>query len=56
MQTSNKEAIDFYVSKGFENVEEVRDYYKHIEPPDAFKLRLGIEAIRAILAKKPGGK
>ena len=52
VQTSNTEAIDFYRSKGFENVGEVKDYYKHITPPDAFKLRLGIEPIRTMVAAR----
>lgn len=56
VHTTNKEAIDFYLSKGFENVEEIKDYYKHISPPDAYKLRLGIESVREMLAKQAAGK
>ncbi|KAK0407305.1 hypothetical protein QR680_019127 [Steinernema hermaphroditum] len=38
VQTSNKEALEFYQKFGFEVVETVKDYYKRIEPNDAFYL------------------
>eukprot|EP00667_Euglena_gracilis_P024122 EG_transcript_27542 len=46
VQTNNDEAIAFYKRFGFEVVDEVKDYYKRIEPPDAFVLvkQLRLEA------------
>ena len=38
VQTSNTTAIEFYKKLGFETVELVRNYYRRIEPPDAYKL------------------
>ncbi|KAL4162153.1 hypothetical protein PRNP1_002701 [Phytophthora ramorum] len=39
VQTSNTAALRFYVSHGFEATQILRNYYKHIEPPDCYVLR-----------------
>jgi len=39
VQTSNAGALAFYKSFGFEITEEIKKYYKNIEPPDCFVLR-----------------
>ncbi|KAI9984029.1 hypothetical protein PInf_005319 [Phytophthora infestans] len=39
VQTSNSAALRFYRSHGFEATQILRDYYKHIEPPDCYVLR-----------------
>jgi len=39
VQTSNASALAFYKSFGFEVTEEIKNYYKKIEPPDCFVLR-----------------
>eukprot|EP01126_Amoeba_proteus_P045598 TRINITY_DN5116_c0_g1_i10.p1 TRINITY_DN5116_c0_g1~~TRINITY_DN5116_c0_g1_i10.p1 ORF type:complete len:205 (+),score=24.80 TRINITY_DN5116_c0_g1_i10:63-677(+) len=36
VQTSNEGAINFYKKFGFEKTDIVKDYYKKLEPPDAF--------------------
>ncbi|TMW69018.1 hypothetical protein Poli38472_001174 [Pythium oligandrum] len=38
VQTSNDVALCFYRSFGFEITEIIRDYYKHIDPPDCYVL------------------
>jgi ribosomal protein S18 acetylase RimI-like enzyme len=38
VQTNNEEAIAFYKNFGFSIIQEVKDYYKKITPPDAFVL------------------
>jgi len=35
---TNEEALAFYSSLGFQNLERVADYYKDISPPDGFLL------------------
>lgn len=42
VQTSNDDAKQFYLSHGFEEIEIISNYYKGIEPPDAFLLRKNI--------------
>jgi len=42
---SNEDALQFYLSHGFEQVGKIENYYKRIEPPDCF-----------ILEKKLAGK
>eukprot|EP00992_Anisonema_acinus_P006377 TRINITY_DN20412_c0_g1_i1.p1 TRINITY_DN20412_c0_g1~~TRINITY_DN20412_c0_g1_i1.p1 ORF type:complete len:169 (+),score=33.47 TRINITY_DN20412_c0_g1_i1:50-556(+) len=39
VQTTNDEALAFYKGFGFEVVDEVKNYYRRIEPPDALLLR-----------------
>lgn len=43
VQTSNSAAVEFYKKNGFETVETVKDYYKNIEPRDAFLVSKTIE-------------
>lgn len=39
VQTSNAGALSFYKTFGFEVTEEIKNYYKKIEPPDCFVLK-----------------
>lgn len=39
MQVNNEGAIKFYEKFGFEIVEEKKNYYKRIEPADAYVLQ-----------------
>ena len=36
VQTSNRDALDFYKRFGFEQREKICNYYKRIEPPDCY--------------------
>lgn len=47
VQTSNKDAKDFYLANGFEEVDVVEDYYKRIEPTSAFLLKRKNEFIQS---------
>ncbi|RLN36647.1 hypothetical protein BBI17_002676 [Phytophthora kernoviae] len=38
VQTSNTAALRFYFAHGFEATQVLRNYYKHIEPPDCYIL------------------
>ncbi|KAK6029118.1 hypothetical protein OSTOST_04777 [Ostertagia ostertagi] len=38
VQTSNETALNFYKNRGFEQAGVVENYYKHVEPKDAFIL------------------
>lgn len=38
VQTDNHEAIEFYRRFGFEIVETIRNYYRRLNPPDAYVL------------------
>ena len=38
VQTSNAEAKDFYLSKGFVQTGTIKNYYKRISPPDCYVL------------------
>ena len=43
MQENNEVALAFYKKFGFEIVEKKKDYYKRIEPSDAFVLKKSFE-------------
>ena len=47
VQTSNTDAIEFYTKRGFVLGEEVKDYYKRIEPPHAYVLRYKIPTVES---------
>lgn len=38
VQVSNEDAKSFYLARGFEEKEVIKDYYKNIDPPDCFLL------------------
>ena len=38
VQINNTEALEFYKKQGFENVGQIDNYYKKIEPPHCFVL------------------
>ncbi|WKY04108.1 hypothetical protein Q1695_005237 [Nippostrongylus brasiliensis] len=38
VQTSNETALSFYKNRGFEQAGIAKDYYKHVEPKDAYIL------------------
>eukprot|EP00397_Hematodinium_sp_SG-2012_P020395 GEMP01021010.1.p1 GENE.GEMP01021010.1~~GEMP01021010.1.p1 ORF type:complete len:192 (+),score=20.48 GEMP01021010.1:205-780(+) len=38
VHTANIAALEFYKSCGFEQKEEIKDYYKNLDPPDCFML------------------
>ncbi len=40
---NNSGAIEFYKKFGFEVVEKIENYYKRIEPSDAFVLKKNLE-------------
>jgi N-alpha-acetyltransferase 50 len=42
VQTSNEDAIAFYEAKGFEKKDKLENYYKRIEPNDAYILQLSL--------------
>ena len=44
MQINNETAIAFYKSHGFEIVDTARNYYKKIEPADAYILEKKLKA------------
>jgi ribosomal protein S18 acetylase RimI-like enzyme len=43
VQTNNTAAVDFYKKNDFEIISTEKDYYKHIEPRDAFLVSKTIE-------------
>jgi ribosomal protein S18 acetylase RimI-like enzyme len=43
VQTNNAAAVDFYKKNDFEIISTEKDYYKHIEPRDAFLVSKNIE-------------
>ena len=42
---SNDEAIKFYLSNGFEQMDMIQNYYKHIDPPDCYLLKRQLREI-----------
>lgn len=42
VQTNNQQAVDFYKKHDFQIVSTQKDYYKHIEPRDAYLLSMTI--------------
>lgn len=42
VQTSNTEALSFYLKHGFENVGVIENYYRRIDPPHCYILRLDL--------------
>jgi N-alpha-acetyltransferase 50 len=42
VQTSNDDAKHFYLANGFEQTDIIKDYYKRIEPPDCFVLKMSL--------------
>mmetsp|Transcript_134410 Transcript_134410/g.287547 ORF Transcript_134410/g.287547 Transcript_134410/m.287547 type:complete len:196 (+) Transcript_134410:62-649(+) len=53
VQTSNAGALAFYNSFGFKVAEEIKNYYKNIEPPDCFVLRKALTASAALANGTP---
>lgn len=42
VQTSNQDAKVFYTSHGFQEVDKISNYYRNIEPPDAYLLKISL--------------
>ncbi len=47
VQINNDEAIAFYERSGFSIVGEKKDYYKRIDPPDAYVLQKNLKDLKS---------
>ena len=43
VQISNDDARQFYLTRGFEQTEIIRNYYKRIEPPDSYVFKKSLK-------------
>eukprot|EP01041_Mallomonas_annulata_P000715 gene715-1376_t len=49
VQTSNEEARQFYLARGFEQTGMIQNYYKRIDPPDCYVLRKSLRSDMPLL-------
>ena len=52
VQTTNEDAKQFYIGNGFVQTEIIRDYYKRIEPPDCFLLKISLKEGHEVVVKE----